>query len=519
MKHLIVFGICTFLLLSLDAQSDTTHNKLKTSGGVGGASGIIDLHCHPSLKMYLFNTHIWKRHHSAAGINLFDMQIDTRTLGNRNVTGFIATHYLLERGFVKKSLINVFLPLLKAFDPALVAKVENEDYSNFAQINNMLDILEVQIRDANATQSDVKLKLVRNFREFEQAIKDGEIPVAHAIEGGHALGRNMASSEKKKKAQQQKVALGRKIKPGSQHEFVITNSELQGLTPDNKANYKKYRKIKAPAYNGMMLADGNPETKYIQNLNALFERGVCMMAISHFLPNDFTDPTEGVSPDAKKTFHMEWGYDPKTNNIKLTPVGRKVVERMLQIGMIVDLTHTNPVSRQEIFEMNDGLNKIRIADGKRPRPLIFSHAGIQHVFNEGNAGDKELRNQNYGFYDLSDQEIDKIALCHGVIGVIPENFWLKACDKKINYCGCDCSMGIPIIIETINYIYKRTGSYENICIGSDFDGLADSPKDLYNPLQYVALIKAMKDDNISEADIALITHDNALRILRDGWGD
>ena len=48
------------------------------------------------------------------------------------------------------------------------------------------------------------------------------------------------------------------------------------------------------------------------------------------------------------------------------------------------------------------------------------------------------------------------------------------------------------MLETIDYIRTKTGNYDNIAIGSDFDGLADEPEDLYKPSQFVNLIRAPK---------------------------
>jgi microsomal dipeptidase-like Zn-dependent dipeptidase len=80
---------------------------------------------------------------------------------------------------------------------------------------------------------------------------------------------------------------------------------------------------------------------------------------------------------------------------------------------------------------------------------------------------------------------------------------------------------IEFIVETIEYINSktRTKQYDNISIGTDFDGLADAPKDLYKPSQLDKLIKALGDHKISPDNIKKITSGNALRLLRYGWGN
>src|SRR5260370_962353 len=42
--------------------------------------GIVDLHCHPSLKMYLWGRKLWRRHTAGLGVNAFDLQDDVEQL-------------------------------------------------------------------------------------------------------------------------------------------------------------------------------------------------------------------------------------------------------------------------------------------------------------------------------------------------------------------------------------------------------------------------------------------------------
>ena len=251
----------------------TTAPSLALNGS-NSEAGIIDMHCHPSLKMYLWNMKIWKKHHPVPGPNIFHMQIDQERLNAGYVKGLLATHYLPEIGIEKNSdVLSLFYPFLKLVDPALPGKLENDDYSNFTQINEMINLLESQLHTANlkSQQRGTKCKeivIARSYHEFKSAIDEGKIPVAHAIEGAHALGRNIALSKK--------------------HKHHHTNNR--------------------------MFADaskGNVAEKYIENLLALKARGVCLMALIHFFPNDLIPfPTEGISPDEKKSEGFKFSYGP-----------------------------------------------------------------------------------------------------------------------------------------------------------------------------------------------------------------
>ena len=50
----------------------------------------------------------------------------------------------------------------------------------------MMDTLERQIHTVNEKQGNVKFVIARSFKEFERAIDEGNIPIAHAVEGAHS---------------------------------------------------------------------------------------------------------------------------------------------------------------------------------------------------------------------------------------------------------------------------------------------------------------------------------------------
>jgi hypothetical protein len=72
----------------------------------------------------------------------------------------------------------------------------------------------------------------------------------------------------------------------------------------------------------------------------------------------------------------------------------------------------------------------------------------------------------------------------------------------------------------MKYINSKTKSkdYSHLGIGTDFDGLADSPADLYTNSQLKDLISAMQADPVVAPYVDKITWSNSLRILEHGWG-
>ena len=145
---------------------------------------------------------------------------------------------------------------------------------------------------------------------------------------------------------------------------------------------------------------------------------------------------------------------------------------MLKIGMVVDLTHSTPLARKEVFDINRSL-------GDSKRPIVFSHAGVQKLFSDQTNPDK--------VYNLDDVEIMEIQKCHGVIGLIADNYWLFGEEEKF----LENNPGIPKLIETIDYIHNVTGTYENIAIGTDYDGFTDTSDDLEDPSKMPNLTRSL----------------------------
>jgi microsomal dipeptidase-like Zn-dependent dipeptidase len=247
--------------------------------------------------------------------------------------------------------------------------------------------------------------------------------------------------------------------------------------------------------------------RYIGHLHAFAERGVCLMTIGHFFENDLVAPVEGMPPGVKSALACN---PPPPSKEGLSPIGERIVEEMLEIGMIVDLTHSTPSARARIF----GINESR---GPAIRPLVFSHAGVRAVFRDPAHPGFELMNP-------SDEEILRIARCNGAIGIIFDNYWLAGAEEQDLPLLPDLSPepGLSYVLDTVAHIRRLTGSFANIAIGSDLDGFTDPPDDLKDgsafPLLWDALSRFKVDgQSLSDIDVEGVMGENALRILREGW--
>lgn len=252
------------------------------------------------------------------------------------------------------------------------------------------------------------------------------------------------------------------------------------------------------------LGRGKSIETYLKRIDELKNCGVALLTISHFFPNTISYPCEGISPVTKRALKVSYKLK---ESVSLKTIGIAVVNGMLDKGILLDLTHTNPTARAQIFALNRARGK------EMMRPLIFSHVGVRHLFH-----DPDKKNKRFGNLCATDEEIMEINHCNGVIGIVFMNYWLTGIDERP---GKKDESGFDFIVATIDHIRVVTNTFDNICIGTDFDGLNDPPDDYYD----TAMLGKFRDRVVKEnaikgassKDIENIFGGNILRVLEKGW--
>ncbi len=189
----------------------------------------------------------------------------------------------------------------------------------------------------------------------------------------------------------------------------------------------------------------------IENLDRLFDAGFRMMSPSHFFDTDIGGSAHGIEKHG------------------LTEMGKELIRRMEQKGMLVDIAHASEKTFDDVVVIST-------------RPLVVSHTGVRGTCDN---------NRN-----LSDAQLRKIADTGGVIGI---GFWETA------VCGSDAKA----IARAIKYAVGVAG-IDHVGLGSDYDGAVTVPFDVAGmPLITEALI----EEGFSDEDIAKIMGGNILRLL------
>ncbi len=161
----------------------------------------------------------------------------------------------------------------------------------------------------------------------------------------------------------------------------------------------------------------------------------------------------------------------------LTPFGKKVVEEMNSLGMLIDLSHISEKGFWDVLEFSK-------------TPVVVSHSNAKSLCSH-------VRN-------LSDEQIKAIGKNGGVIGI---NFY----PSFLNNSGM---ASIKDIIKHIEHILSLTG-VENIGIGADFDGVECLPEGICGVQDIEKVFNELLKLNYSQECIEKIAGLNFLRVIKE----
>lgn len=242
-------------------------------------------------------------------------------------------------------------------------------------------------------------------------------------------------------------------------------------------------------------------------LDRLAERGMRYMTLTW---NNSTSWATSAADETAKGDSLPF--------IGLTEFGRKVVKRLNDIGVMVDLSHVGERTFWDVMSVTT-------------KPVLVSHSSVYALC-------PSSRN-------LKDDQIRAVAKNNGVIcvnfysGFIDSSFQKKArgirrqnravvdslrqstddhwkaemlIDSALEHRSAAVRPPLSILIDHIDYIAKLVGP-EYVGLGSDFDGIESLPRDMDDVTYLPNISRELKKRGYSDSDVEKILGGNVLRVF------
>ena len=270
--------------------------------------------------------------------------------------------------------------------------------------------------------------------------------------------------------------------------------------------------VKSKKMVGMIGVDGGHmiESK-IENLEALAARGMTYMTLT------WNNSTPWASSAYDETFRKD-----SLKHLGLTDLGKQIVIRMNELGVIVDLSHVGEKTFSDAISTS-------------AKPVMASHSSA-YVFNahQRNLKDDQFKaiaknggvvfvNFYSGFLDSTyTRKQQKFTADHRAeLEELTKNSNRSNAQIQINakYSKEIYDMRAPLdlLVAHIDHMVNLVGS-EHVGLGADFDGAESYPQHLDDVSDYPVLTEALVKKGYSDKDIKNILGDNFIRLLKANRG-
>ncbi len=242
------------------------------------------------------------------------------------------------------------------------------------------------------------------------------------------------------------------------HEEIKLNNDLISLATNYDEIIENNRNSKISAL--LAIEEGAVLEGNIDNLQKFYDLGVRMMTLTWNHENEIGYPH--IKPEYKEKGLKKFGIE--------------VVEKMNELGMIVDVSHLSDAGFYDVSKISK-------------KPFIATHSNSRTITNHSR--------------NLTDEMIKILANSGGVTG--------------INFCSAfigDTPMTmIKDMVSHIKHI-KNIGGIDVVALGSDFDGIG-CKVEINDVSEMGKLAIQLEKEGFTNEEIEKIYYKNALRVIKD----
>ena len=262
------------------------------------------------------------------------------------------------------------------------------------------------------------------------------------------------------------------------HEEIAANAEMirEARTYGEIMENKESGLISAV----MTVEEGGVLEGDLARLDTLYEEGVRMMTLTWNYENELGCPNKvpgGIETDYRKYFR----FVPKTDN-GLKPFGFEAVERMGQLGIIVDVSHLSDAGFYDVAKTVKG-------------PFAASHSNARSLCG---------CNRN-----MTDDMIRTVGEHGGVIGLnLCPDFLMEAESEEA------CQSTIEGMAKHARHM-MNVGGREVVGIGTDYDGIGRNDLAIHDFSHMQELADGLAAQGFTTGEIEGICYENVLRVYRE----
>lgn len=245
----------------------------------------------------------------------------------------------------------------------------------------------------------------------------------------------------------------------------------------------------------------------LEYLDSLYKRGVRYMTLTW---NNSTGWATSAADETKKADLLP--------HKGLTDLGKQIVRRMNDLGMMVDLSH---VGERTFWDAIATTTKPVIVSHSCvhtlcpvPRNLkddqikaIGKNGGVIHLNFYSGFLDSNYNRNLAAFFARHQQEKDSLVAAGQVAWEVEE-----ALMKKYAAEAEALRPPLSLLLDHMDYIVRLIG-VDHVGLGSDFDGISSAPRELNDVTDLPLITKGLLERGYSTADVKKILGGNFLRVF------
>lgn len=285
--------------------------------------------------------------------------------------------------------------------------------------------------------------------------------------------------------------------------------------PDDLAvvrSLEDFRALRGTGRVGLLIGieGGYTITDDLSLLRAYYDAGVRLMTLTHWTHTDWAD----ASGDLQPVFNG------------LTDFGKKLVAEMNRLGMIIDVSHASDKTFWDVLEISSAPV---VASHSCCRALAEHHRNLTDDMLKALAGKGGMVGINYsaGFLDAGRDAKQQalrveVARRHGLSQDMGE--FMRSDPEKREAAFREYRrrweemrktlprVDVGTLVDHIDHVVRVTGNANHVGLGSDYDGISETPEGLENAARLENITRELRARGYEETDIRKILGGNFLRV-------